>query len=149
MADNDNNVEWLGLSDAMRELVKHGAANFAFHGVIGWAVATALAFVDPLASALTIEIATFIDALLFGGLMGAVTGLLGMMLAIEKMDETDFNRFAVANFLKSLYTKSGADKSQFLGEKNGKRAVLSRRFGLCVAAKQNFKEYLLMYRVIN
>lgn len=149
--DSLGEVEEIYSDGALKEIFYHGAVNFVFHGAVGFAVAMFIFLFAPSTAWITVPLVTIFDMFVFSTLLGTASGLLGMALAIEELDETSVGEFAVIRFVIKLRRIVLGKKTatSFFGRENGKVYLLSKEWGLCVRSKQRLRDYLLFYQRYN
>lgn len=117
---------------AVIEYLKHFAANLLagiMHGLIGFSIALIIASFIPV----QIPVNNFTDLILFSFTVGAGSGILGSILAVEK-GGGDFKAGRVLKFVrKAAYPENRS---------NGKAYTISRRFNLSIHRKKSWQDYI-------
>lgn len=117
---------------AIKEWFKHFAANLvagALHSLIGFSVALIIGAFIPV----QIPIETFRHLLTFAATVGVGSGILGSVLAVES-DGDQFQATRVLKFVREAFYPSDRN--------NGRRYTISTRFGLSIASKKGWQDYV-------
>jgi len=117
---------------AIKEWLKHFAANAVagiLHGLIGFGVALVLASFVPV----QIPINSFQQLIHFALTVSAGSVILGSVLAVES-DGSTFKANRVFHFVREAVYPSDRN--------NGSRYTISTSFGLSIASKKSWQDYI-------